>query len=135
MLRSVPVLFATVLVAWTCPGTPLQAQEPSPARGAEGNLGGKFLILELRGKQGQFTALEQVQVIRLGGTAFIVGTGLDVGSSFNPSKGRKLWVPVPEVVAMIEFDNPDQVKEWHAMIQQLTQQLRQQQQSQQPKRE
>jgi hypothetical protein len=74
--------------------------EKLPASGTESPFAGKVIIVELASRW-ECRVLEKVQMRKLGGKNFLVGTG-----AVDPcAKGRTVWVAMEAVGSIIEFDN------------------------------
>lgn len=91
------------------------ADEPKAGETKEGQFAGKVVLVISKGLNGRglgslgnTALLEKVQVKQLGNTHFLVGLSrLKSAEAFD---GRTVWIPLNEVVGMIEFDNIEQAQ-------------------------
>ena len=71
---------------------------------------GKVVVLSMRANPQFGIAMEQARVATLGGATFVVGTAADDGQPGNWMKGRTSWVPMTEVLSLVEFPSLDDFK-------------------------
>jgi hypothetical protein len=113
MFKAHLVVLVAVLVCLCLMPSPragTAADEPRPPAG-EADFTGKVLVVSMDAPEKFGAVLEQVQVRKLGGRAFLVGKAVDdgrEGGSFY--KGRTLWIAVERVTHMVEFANLDELK-------------------------
>jgi hypothetical protein len=102
---AVVILLVAIGLATT---GPTLGADPDKAR--EDVFAGKIVVLSLKSTDKYGATLEKVQVKNLGGKAFLVGTGVDTGQPGNWVVGRTVWIPLEDIVQIVEFTNLEQLK-------------------------
>jgi hypothetical protein len=105
---GVLTLFVVALVALQ---VGLGAQQKKPEAATENaELRGKILSVTLKSKEdGAGAVLEKAALKRIERRTFLVGVVIDDGSD-NPYKGTTAWLPVDEILQIMEFASADEAR-------------------------
>lgn len=111
MFRLLIVVAVTALTA-VCLSR-LSAQPPAPPGGAAmtaaADLLGKAVAITLKSDPTYGVYLRDTQITELGGTAFLVGVGVDSGAG-EWTAGRRSWIAVDDISEIIEFESEDDLR-------------------------
>src|SRR5688572_5682403 len=84
-----------------------QAPDPqAPAGGAAQPLAGKAVFLRAKADPKGTLLLEQASIQTFGAESFLTGIPADMGDNAW-SKGVRHWIPLDNVLVMMEFDSKD----------------------------
>jgi hypothetical protein len=111
MKRSVIAVLALSVLALVAMQSGLRAQQKKPEAATESaELRGKILSVTLKSKEeGAGAVIEKAALKRIEGRTFLVGVVIDDGSA-NPYKGTTAWLPLDEILQIMEFTSVDEAR-------------------------
>jgi hypothetical protein len=113
-MRRIAVLSIALLVLTTLlvPQRSKSADKPDKPMPADQHFRGKYIAItnKMAGKLGG-ALLKNVTVKQLGSRTFLVGEyAAEIGEAYEAWKGVRTWVPVEEIITLLEFDDIEQAR-------------------------
>ena len=102
-----------ILAAWfAAEGAPAQVRSTDVDSGAASQklFTDDVLVISSRSDSSVGAVLQHVEIKRIGGREFLVGTGVDYDVQGNWHKGRMVWVAVEDISQIVEFPDVEAYK-------------------------